>query len=48
MGWIPIRTRNKKQQCPDEQYVDSLQAIDRIGGGGRTRTDDLGIMRPSL
>jgi integrase len=44
----PQQIATNPQQCPDGQTHDYPEAIDKIGGGGRTRTDDLGIMRPSL
>jgi len=44
----PQQTATKKQQCLEVQASDSPETIDKIGGGGWTRTNDLGIMRPSL
>jgi integrase len=44
----PQQTATKQQQCPNPQGPDSPQPTDKIGGGGWTRTNDLGIMRPSL
>ena len=44
----PQQTATKQQQCPEVQAPDSPETIDKIGGGGWTRTNDLGIMRPSL
>jgi hypothetical protein len=38
----------KQQQHPDQKDPDSPQIVDKTGGGGWTRTNDLGIMRPSL
>ena len=42
------QTATKQQQSQDEEPVDSPETIEKIGGGGWTRTNDLGIMRPSL
>jgi hypothetical protein len=38
------------QAQPEESDLggEPMQVIDNIGGGGWTRTNDLGIMRPSL
>ena len=44
----PQQTATKQQQCPEVLTPDSPEVIDKIGGGGWTRTNDLGIMRPSL
>jgi len=44
----PQQTATKQQQCPKVQVPNSPESIDKIGGGGWTRTNDLGIMRPSL
>jgi hypothetical protein len=44
----PQQTATKQQQCPEVRSPDSPQTIDKTGGGGWTRTNDLGIMRPSL
>jgi integrase len=42
------QTATKSQQEQDTALQEPSQVIENIGGGGRTRTDDLGIMRPSL
>jgi len=42
------QTATKQQQGPKQPTPDSPQVIDKSGGGGWTRTNDLGIMRPSL
>jgi hypothetical protein len=44
----PQQTATKQQQCPEVKTPNPSQVTDKNGGGGRTRTDDLGIMRPSL
>jgi len=44
----PQQTATNPQQRPVEQHPDSPELTDKIGGGGWTRTNDLGIMRPSL
>jgi integrase len=44
----PQQLATKQQQRPELQAPDSPETIDKIGGGGWTRTNDLGIMRPSL
>jgi len=44
----PQQIATNPQQCPDKKTHDSPELIDKIGGGGWTRTNDLGIMRPSL
>ena len=44
----PQQIATNPQQCPDKRTSDSPQVIDKTGGGGWTRTNDLGIMRPSL
>ena len=47
-AWMAIQERNKQQRSSKSRTGHSPQVTDKIGGGGRTRTDDLGIMRPSL
>jgi Phage integrase family len=44
----PQQTATNQQLCPEVRNADSLELVDKIGGGGWTRTNDLGIMRPSL
>ena len=44
----PQQLATKMQQSTDDEFTGSGQRIENAGGGGRTRTDDLGIMRPSL
>ena len=45
---IPQQSAPPAQQGEMEVPPDLLQVIEGIGGGGRTRTYDLRIMRPSL
>lgn len=46
--------RDEQQNATPAQQPETVidaelaQLIENVGGGGRTRTDDLGIMRPSL
>ena len=44
----PQRSASPAQPGEMEVPPDLLQVVDEIGGGGRTRTYDLRIMRPSL
>jgi hypothetical protein len=44
----PQQIATNPQQYPEVPAADSPEVIDKIGGGGWTRTNDLGIMRPSL
>jgi integrase len=44
----PQTSANQTQTRSEFDVPESLQTIDFIGGGGRTRTYDLRIMRPSL
>jgi site-specific recombinase XerC len=44
----PQQIATNPQQYPEVPAADSPELIDKIGGGGWTRTNDLGIMRPSL
>jgi integrase len=44
----PQQSATPAQQCEMEIPPDLRQVIESIGGGGRTRTYDLRIMRPSL
>jgi hypothetical protein len=44
----PQQSARPAQQGEREVPHDLLQVVDKIGGGGRTRTYDLRIMRPSL
>jgi len=44
----PQQIATNPQQCPEKHTSDSPQVVDKTGGGGWTRTNDLGIMRPSL
>jgi hypothetical protein len=43
----PQPTATKSQQLTGELTPDSPEVIDKAGGGGWTRTNDLGIMSPS-
>jgi len=42
------QTATKQQQSRQSRSNNSPELIEKIGGGGWTRTNDLGIMRPSL
>ena len=42
------QTATKQQHLAEVQTRESSQSTEKIGGGGWTRTNDLGIMRPSL
>jgi hypothetical protein len=44
----PRQSATDPQQSQEELPQDLLQTIEIPGGGGWTRTNDLGIMRPSL
>jgi hypothetical protein len=44
----PQQSATPAQPCEIEFPMDILQVVDLNGGGGRTRTYDLRIMRPSL
>jgi len=44
----PQQTAAKEQQSQGGRQYAPSQTVEKTGGGGRTRTDDLGIMRPSL
>ncbi len=45
---VPQTSANNPQTPTDADEQNHLQPVDLIGGGGRTRTYDLRIMRPSL
>ncbi len=38
----------RAQRLAAKRRPDIAEVVDKIGGGGWTRTNDLGIMRPSL
>ncbi len=42
------QTATKQHHPGNIKEADASQLIEKIGGGGWTRTNDLGIMRPSL
>ena len=42
------QTATKQQQSQQSRSKNSPELVEKIGGGGWTRTNDLGIMRPSL
>jgi hypothetical protein len=44
----PQQNATQAQQPVDRETVIPSEVVDLIGGGGRTRTYDLRIMRPSL
>ncbi len=44
----PHQSASPAQQAVESDMDISAEVIDKIGGGGWTRTNDLGIMRPSL
>ena len=44
----PQQSATPAQPSEMEVPPDLMQVVDKIGGGGRTRTYDLRIMRPSL
>ena len=48
VGTIPQQSATPAQQRKTEVPPDLMQVADLFGGGGRTRTSDLRIMRPSL
>jgi len=44
----PQQSATRAQLPTRDEAADVMQVIEEIGGGGWTRTNDLGIMRPSL
>ena len=46
-AFLPTGLPNELSETENEELKD-LEVIEKIGGGGATRTPDLGIMRPSL
>ena len=44
----PQQSATPAQPVVGEIPADLTQVLDKTGGGGWTRTNDLGIMRPSL
>ena len=44
----PQQSATRAQPAPAEPKPEWMQVLEEIGGGGATRTPDLGIMRPSL